>query len=123
MTATDLAQTLGISYDSTKKLLQQLRDTIECSSGALLVTRRAAQNGCPQLAASLSGWDEHFRVLMRKRIVRHIESCSTCAEYRGTVVNARRHARRRGARQGCPSHTPVHCSVMKTAIAAKRRAR
>ncbi len=88
MTGSDLAQTLGISYDSTKKLLQRLRETIERSLGALLVARRAAQNGCPQLAASLCGWDGQFTVLMRKRVVRHIESCSTCAEYRRSVVNA-----------------------------------
>ncbi len=88
VTGTDLAQTLGISYDSTKKLLQRLRETIERSLGALLVARHAAQNGCRQLAASLDGWDGQFTVLTRKRIVRHIESCSTCAEYRGSVVNA-----------------------------------
>jgi RNA polymerase sigma factor (sigma-70 family) len=88
VTGTDLAQTLGISYDSTKKLLLRLRDTIERSLGALLVARHAAQIGCPQLAASLSGWDEQFTVLLRKRIVRHIDSCSTCTEYRRDVVSA-----------------------------------
>ena len=87
VTGTDLAQTLGISYDSSRKLLQRLHDTIERSLGALLVARRATQNGCPELAAVLSGWDEQFTVLMRKRIVRHIESCSTCDEHRRTVVN------------------------------------
>ena len=51
-------------------------------------SRHAARIGCPQLAASLSGWDEQFSVLMRKRIVRHIDSCSTCTEYRRSVVNA-----------------------------------
>jgi RNA polymerase sigma factor (sigma-70 family) len=88
VTRTDLAQTLGISYDSTVKLLQRLRDTVERSLGALLVARRAAQNGCLQLAADLSGWDEQFTVLMRKRIARHIDSCSTCDGYRRSVLNA-----------------------------------
>ncbi len=88
VTGTDLAQTLGLSYDSTKKLVRRLRNTIERSLGALLVARHAARIGCPQLAASLSGWDEQFSVLMRKRIVRHIDSCSTCTEYRRSVVNA-----------------------------------
>lgn len=88
LTGTDVAQTLGISYDSTKKLLQRLRDTIERSLGALLVAQRATRNGCPQLAAGLTGWDDQFTVLMRKRVVRHIESCSTCDEYRRSVVNA-----------------------------------
>lgn len=88
VTGTELAQRLGISHDSTKKLLQRLRDTVERSLGALLVARHTPRHGCPQLAADLSGWDEQFTVLMRKRIARHIESCSTCEEYRGSVLNA-----------------------------------
>ncbi|OBF62259.1 hypothetical protein A5787_16590 [Mycobacterium sp. 852002-50816_SCH5313054-b] len=87
VTGTELAHTLGMSYDSTKKLLQRLRDTIERSLGALLVARHH-QNGCPRLAADLSGWDQQLTVLMRKRIARHIESCSTCDEYRRSVLNA-----------------------------------
>ena len=88
VTGTDLAKTLGISYDSTKKLLQRLRDTVERSLGALLVAKHATRNGCPELAASLSGWDQQFTVLVRKRVARHIESCPTCDEYRGGVLNA-----------------------------------
>jgi RNA polymerase sigma factor (sigma-70 family) len=88
VTGTDLAQILGISHDSAKKLLQRLRDTVERSLGALLVARRDARSRCPQLAAELSGWDEQFTVLMRKRIARHVESCSTCDEYRRSVLNA-----------------------------------
>ncbi len=83
----DLAAALGISHDCAKKLLQRLRDTIERSLGALLVARHAAQNGCPQLAAELSGWDGQFTVLMRKRIARHVESCATCDAYRRSLVN------------------------------------
>jgi len=61
VTGTDLAHTLGISYDSATKLLQRLRDTVERSLGALLVARRAARNGCPQLAAVTN----HFGAVMR----------------------------------------------------------
>jgi RNA polymerase sigma factor (sigma-70 family) len=84
----DLAEALGVSHDSAKKLLQRLRDTIERSLGALLVARHAAQNGCQQLARDLSGWDGQFTVLMRKRIARHIESCPTCDPYRRSLVNS-----------------------------------
>lgn len=86
-TGAELAQALGISYDSTKKVLQRLRDTIERSLGALLVARHASQHGCPQLAAELAGWDNQFTVLMRKRIARHIESCPTCDGYRRSALN------------------------------------
>jgi RNA polymerase sigma factor (sigma-70 family) len=88
LTGPDLAEALGVSHDSAKKLLQRLRDTIERSLGALLVARHAAQNGCPQLARDLSGWDGQFTVLMRKRIARHIESCPTCDAYRRSLVNS-----------------------------------
>lgn len=85
----DLAEALGVSHASAKKLVQRLRDTIERSLGALLVARRArtTQNGCVGLAASLQGWDGQFTVLMRKRIARHIESCSNCDEQRRSLVN------------------------------------
>ncbi|OBG41452.1 RNA polymerase sigma factor [Mycobacterium sp. E3198] len=88
VTGTELAQRLGISYDSTNKLLQRLRDTVERSLGALLVARHARDNGCPRLAGELSGWDEQFTVLTRKRVARHIESCTVCDEYRHNVLNA-----------------------------------
>ena len=43
----ELADALGVSHDCAKKLLQRLRQTFERSLGALLVARRATNNGCP----------------------------------------------------------------------------
>jgi RNA polymerase sigma factor (sigma-70 family) len=88
VTGTELAETLGVSHDSAKKLLQRLRDTLQRSLGALLVARRAREDRCPQLAVDLSGRDEQFTVLLRKRIARHIDSCSACDQYRRSVLNA-----------------------------------
>jgi len=88
LSGVELAKALNVSYDSAKKLLQRLRETIERALGALLVARHANQHGCTQLAATLNGWDGQFTTLMRKRIARHIESCTTCDEYRRSVVNA-----------------------------------
>jgi len=59
LTGAELAQALGVSSDSAKKMVQRLRDTVERSLGALLVTRQAsgAPRRCtgvhprPQLAA------------------------------------------------------------------------
>jgi hypothetical protein len=65
-----------------------LRETIERSLGALLVSRRVQATGdCSELADILSGWDGHLNVLMRKRISRHIESCDVCDEERRRLVN------------------------------------
>ncbi len=85
----ELAEALGISYENAKKTSQRLRQTIERSLGALLIARRArsAADGCPELHATLAGWNGQFTILMRKRIVRHMESCATCDEERRQMVS------------------------------------
>jgi RNA polymerase sigma factor (sigma-70 family) len=85
----ELAEALGVSRDSAKKMAQRLREGIERSLGALLVSRRAMSNpgSCAELGAILEGWDGQFSILMRKRIARHIESCPTCDEERRRLVN------------------------------------
>jgi hypothetical protein len=79
---------LDVSHASAKKMMQRLRETIEKSLGALLVSRRAVDNpnNCPDLDEILTGWDGEFTVLMRKRIARHIESCPVCDEERRRMV-------------------------------------
>ncbi len=84
----DLAEALGVSPSNANTIVHRLRDTIERSLGALLVSRRVrSSGGCQELAAILDGWDGHFNVLMRKRISRHIESCDVCDEERRRLVS------------------------------------
>jgi RNA polymerase sigma factor (sigma-70 family) len=85
----ELAEALGVSQSNAGTMLFRLRDTIERSLGALLVSRQVKANPsqCPELAATLHGWDGKFTILMRKRIARHIESCTTCEEERRKLVN------------------------------------
>jgi RNA polymerase sigma factor (sigma-70 family) len=85
----ELAEALGVSQTSANTMVRRLRQTIERSLGALLVSRRARNNpdGCPDLIAILDGWDGKFTILMRKRIARHIESCPTCDEERKRMVS------------------------------------
>jgi hypothetical protein len=66
----ELADALGVSPTNANKMVYRLRETIELSLGALLVSRRVRSNpqGCPELAVILDGWDGRFSVLMRKRI-------------------------------------------------------
>jgi hypothetical protein len=80
---------MGVSHASAKKMAQRLRETIERSLGALLVSRRVRNNtfGCAELAVILDGWDGKFTVLMRKRVARHIESCPACDQERRRLVN------------------------------------
>ena len=87
LTGADLAEALGVSTGAANTIASRLRDTIERSLGALLVSRRVRNSGgCQGLAAILDGWDGHFNVLMRKRISRHIESCDVCDEERRRLV-------------------------------------
>src|ERR1700744_2439478 len=87
----ELAQALGVSQGNATKLVQRLRETIERSLGALLVARSVQRNpqACPELGAILSGWDGHFNVLLRKRVARHIDSCSICETNRRSLVSPR----------------------------------
>ena len=89
MDGPELAEALDVSHASAKKMMQRLRETIEKSLGALLVSRRAVENpnNCPGLDEILAGWDGDFTVLMRKRIARHIESCPICDEDRRRLVS------------------------------------
>ena len=85
----ELADALEVSPGNANKMVSRLRNTVETSLGALLIARRAQRTAqaCKELSAILAGWDGHFSVLMRKRITRHIESCSTCDDERRRLVN------------------------------------
>jgi RNA polymerase sigma factor (sigma-70 family) len=83
-----LAEALGVSASNANTIVHRLRETIQRSLGALLVSRRASSvGGCAELTTILDGWDGHFNVLMRKRISRHIESCDDCDEERRRLVS------------------------------------
>ncbi|SEH84696.1 RNA polymerase sigma factor, sigma-70 family [Mycolicibacterium rutilum] len=84
----DLAAVLGVTPATANTIVHRLRQNIERSLGALLVSRRVrADGGCAELRAILDGWDGTFNVLMRKRISRHIESCATCDEQRRRLAS------------------------------------
>jgi RNA polymerase sigma factor (sigma-70 family) len=84
----DLAEALDVSQTNATTIVHRLRDTVERSLGALLVARRArTSESCTELAAILADWDGRFTILMRKRIARHIDSCSTCDEERHRLVS------------------------------------
>lgn len=83
-----LAEALGVSPANANRMVSRLREMFVQCLGALLVARRAhTANGCPQLGAILAGWDGNLTILMRKRVVRHIESCPTCDQDRRRDVN------------------------------------
>ena len=85
----ELAGVLGVSHTSAKKMAERLRDGVDRSLGALLVSRHARHdpNPCAELRTILENWDGQFTVLIRKRIARHIESCTACDEQRTRLLN------------------------------------
>lgn len=85
----DLAEALGVSHSNANTMVARLRKTVERSLGALLVSRRVRNdpNGCAELREIVANWDGEFTVLMRKRISRHIESCSVCEDDRRRLVS------------------------------------
>jgi RNA polymerase sigma factor (sigma-70 family) len=85
----ELAVALGVTQTNANTLVHRLRETIERSLGALLVSRRVRANPklCPQLAVILADWDGQFTVLVRKRVARHIESCARCDQDRRRLVS------------------------------------
>lgn len=82
----DLADAIGVEVGHAYVLLSRLRDQVERSLGALLVARFGRRD-CPDLARILHGWDGRFSPLIRKRVARHADGCSTCGERRRTLAS------------------------------------
>jgi RNA polymerase sigma factor (sigma-70 family) len=83
--AADVGAVLGVSADHAHARMSRSRAQLERSLGALLVARTGAAD-CTDLAGLLRGWDGRLTPLLRKRIARHVESCSTCTERRRTQL-------------------------------------
>jgi RNA polymerase sigma factor (sigma-70 family) len=85
--ATDeLGAALGMSASSAYKTLVRARATARRSLGALLVARTGRRH-CTELGLLLADWDGRLTQLLRKRIVRHVEECRTCAERERRLVD------------------------------------
>jgi RNA polymerase sigma factor (sigma-70 family) len=81
MEAGEIAETLGVSRNHAHSLLSRGRDQLQTCLGALLVGRNG-RNECHELGSLLSDWDGSLTVLLRKRLHRHIEHCTTCTKRR-----------------------------------------
>ena len=90
LTGSELAQELGVSQASAKKMVQRLRSTFQGSLDALLLAKRsdAGQHRCPELVTLLAGWNRQLTILLRKRISRHVVSCATCNARRELLTPA-----------------------------------
>jgi RNA polymerase sigma factor (sigma-70 family) len=82
----DLGEALGISAHNATVRLGRVRDLVERSLGALLVSR-AGRRDCPELDGLLTDWDGSLTPLLRKRVARHIDGCPICGERKRSMVS------------------------------------
>lgn len=82
----ELGDALGVSASHAYVLLNRLKEQVERSLGALLVTRLGRKE-CPQLSRILEGWDGRFTPQIRKRVVRHVQDCEQCGKVRRRAVS------------------------------------
>jgi RNA polymerase sigma factor (sigma-70 family) len=81
MDASEAASVLGVSRGYGTALFARAREQLEVCLGVLLVAR-SGEKDCAHLAALLEGWDGKLNVLLRKRLSRHIDRCTTCSQRR-----------------------------------------
>jgi RNA polymerase sigma factor (sigma-70 family) len=81
MDASEAASVLGVSRSYGNALFARARDQLEVCLGVLLVAR-SGEKDCPRLATLLENWDGKLNVLLRKRLSRHIDRCTTCSQRR-----------------------------------------
>jgi RNA polymerase sigma factor (sigma-70 family) len=110
----DLATVLEVSTESAYKLVQRVRSRVERSLGSLLVARHGRAD-CGELAELLGDWDGTFTPLMRKRVGRHVDDCSTCSRRRKALLDPSGLA---GAMPMQPAPASVHTSVLAQIVAA-----
>ena len=82
----ELGEAMGVDPGHAYVLLSRLRDQVERSLGALLVTRLGRAD-CPDLSQLLSDWDGRFTPLIRKRVARHVDACQVCSERRRSAAS------------------------------------
>ena len=81
-----LGEALGTSAHAATVKLGRVRDLVERSLGALLVSRTGRRE-CAELDGILGDWDGGLTPLIRKRVARHIETCAVCGERKRSLVN------------------------------------
>ncbi|MGH8773732.1 MAG: RNA polymerase sigma factor [Jiangellaceae bacterium] len=83
----ELAAAMGVSTNLAAAVLSTARQQLERALAALIVARTGRRD-CVTLDGLLAGWDGAMTVLLRKRVARHIESCTGCTERKRRDVSA-----------------------------------
>ncbi|WP_341719401.1 sigma-70 family RNA polymerase sigma factor [Micromonospora sp. FIMYZ51] len=76
LSRSEVAAATGLTVAHVGVRLQRMREQLE--TGRSIVAALTADPRCPQLAATVHGWDGSRTPVWRKRITRHLRSCPTC---------------------------------------------
>jgi RNA polymerase sigma factor (sigma-70 family) len=79
----ELADALGVAPNVANVALHRVRTRLEQSVGAVLLAKTSKQE-CPELDGLMA---DGLNPLARKRIARHVESCSICDERRRVMTS------------------------------------
>ncbi|MEU8612896.1 sigma-70 family RNA polymerase sigma factor, partial [Actinoplanes sp. NPDC048791] len=88
LTRADVAVALGVKIAHAGVRLQRMRDHLETARS--IVAALDAVPGCGRLSAVVAGWDGVPSPFWRKRIERHLRSCSTCGPAREGLLPTER---------------------------------
>ncbi len=80
----ELTAALGLTHANPYSLVSRAKRQLERAIGLLLVAR-FGRRACESLAVVLDDWDGTLTPLIRKRLGRHVDGCTTC---RATRVRA-----------------------------------
>ena len=82
----ELGEAMGVSTDYAYQLTHRVRTRIDAALGALLIARLGRRD-CRELREILAGWDGTYTPALRRRVVRHVDSCETCSRNRGVLTS------------------------------------
>jgi RNA polymerase sigma factor (sigma-70 family) len=82
---TDLAATLGVSWNQARTLTSRARSQLEEGLGTLLIARTGREN-CAALGALLADWDGELTEQTRNLVAEHTERCKICAGHRRVAL-------------------------------------
>ncbi|MFI1812089.1 sigma-70 family RNA polymerase sigma factor [Streptomyces sp. NPDC020422] len=86
LTRAELSAALDVPPRHAAVRVQRMKERLE--TGRAVVRALAATPPCPDLAATIAGWDHHPSPLWRKRLARHLDGCPHCAPTRTGLAPA-----------------------------------
>lgn len=81
----DLAGALALTSEQAEDLVEGARIELDNALAAAIVAR-TGRGECPTVASLVDSWDGPISPLIRKKLVRHIDTCATCSERRERKV-------------------------------------